>query len=92
VENADEIFRRAEMIVKVKEPQGREIAKLKEGQIVFCYFHFAAAQTYTPSSITGVFGFTAGISFYFSLFLAAIAASRPLRASVSFGSSAKTLR
>ena len=47
VETADEIFRRAEMIVKVKEPQDKEIAKLKEGQIVFCYFHFAASRELT---------------------------------------------
>jgi alanine dehydrogenase len=51
VENADEIFRRAEMIVKVKEPQGGEIAKLKEGQIVFCYFHFAASRELTEGCL-----------------------------------------
>jgi alanine dehydrogenase len=37
-----EIFRRADMIVKVKEPQPSEIRLLRHGQIVFTYFHFAA--------------------------------------------------
>ncbi len=37
-----EIYRRAEMIVKVKEPQPAEIKRLRPGQIVFTYFHFAA--------------------------------------------------
>ncbi len=51
VENVDEIFRRAEMIVKVKEPQGKEITELKEGQIVFCYFHFAASRELTEGCL-----------------------------------------
>ncbi len=51
VGSADEIFRRAEMVVKVKEPQSREIAKLKEGQIVLCYFHFAASRELTEGCL-----------------------------------------
>jgi alanine dehydrogenase len=47
VETAEEIYTRADMIVKVKEPQKTEIAKLREGQIVFCYFHFAASRELT---------------------------------------------
>ena len=42
VRTAGEIYRRADMIVKVKEPQPGEIAALRPGQIVFTYFHFAA--------------------------------------------------
>jgi alanine dehydrogenase len=42
VSGPDEIYARAEMIVKVKEPQPAELAKLRPGQIVFTYFHFAA--------------------------------------------------
>jgi len=38
-----EVFEKAEMIVKVKEPQGNEMMLLRAGQIVFTYFHFAAA-------------------------------------------------
>ncbi|MBI3452425.1 MAG: alanine dehydrogenase [Rhodospirillales bacterium] len=38
---ADEVFARAEMIVKVKEPQPVEIARLRAGQILFTYLHLA---------------------------------------------------
>jgi alanine dehydrogenase len=47
VRTAEEIHAQAEMIVKVKEPQPDEIAALREGQIVFCYFHFAASRDVT---------------------------------------------
>jgi len=39
--NAADIFARAEMIVKVKEPQAVERAMLREGQILFTYLHLA---------------------------------------------------
>lgn len=41
VETAKEIFARAEMIVKVKEPQPGECAMLGEGQILYTYLHLA---------------------------------------------------
>jgi alanine dehydrogenase len=41
VETAKEIFARAEMIVKVKEPQPVECAMLREGQILYTYLHLA---------------------------------------------------
>jgi alanine dehydrogenase len=41
VETADDVFREAEMIVKVKEPVAEEYHRLREGQIVFGYFHLA---------------------------------------------------
>ena len=44
VASSAEIFRRSEMIVKVKEPLPKEIRRLRPGQIVFTYFHFAADQ------------------------------------------------
>lgn len=47
VESAEEIYRRADLIVKVKEPQSSEIARLRPGQILFCYFHFAASRQLT---------------------------------------------
>ncbi len=37
----DEIFGQAEMIVKVKEPQAIERARLRPGQILFTYLHLA---------------------------------------------------
>ena len=39
--SAEEVFKRAEMIVKVKEPQAIERAMLREGQILFTYLHLA---------------------------------------------------
>ncbi len=42
VNSARVLFRRADLIVKVKEPQPSEISLLRAGQIVFTYFHFAA--------------------------------------------------
>ena len=39
--NADVVFEQADMIVKVKEPQPEECAKLKKGQILFTYLHLA---------------------------------------------------
>ncbi len=39
--DADEAFARGEMIVKVKEPQPEEIARLREGQILYTYLHLA---------------------------------------------------
>ena len=42
VASADEVFERAEMIVKVKEPQEVEWKKLRKGQILFTYLHLAA--------------------------------------------------
>jgi alanine dehydrogenase len=41
IEDAAEIFARAEMIVKVKEPQPQECAMLREGQILYTYLHLA---------------------------------------------------
>ncbi len=39
--SASEIFQRAEMIVKVKEPQAVERAMLRPGQVLFTYLHLA---------------------------------------------------
>jgi len=47
VDQAAEIFATAELIVKVKEPQASEIAMLREGQLIFTYFHFAASEPLT---------------------------------------------
>ena len=33
----------ADLLVKVKEPQPDEVARLREGQLLFCYLHLAAA-------------------------------------------------
>ncbi len=41
------VFAAADMIVKVKEPQAHEIARLRKGQILFTYLHLAADKAQT---------------------------------------------
>ena len=41
VANADAVFGRAELIVKVKEPLAVERKKLRRGQVLFAYLHLA---------------------------------------------------
>lgn len=41
VDTAKEVFARAEMIVKIKEPQPEECAMLRPGQILYTYLHLA---------------------------------------------------
>ena len=41
VNTAQEIFARAEMVIKVKEPQPAECAMLRAGQILYTYLHLA---------------------------------------------------
>ncbi len=51
VSSAKDIFRRSDMIIKVKEPQPVEIRMIREDQIVFTYFHFAASRSLTDGMI-----------------------------------------
>ena len=47
IKSAEEIFKKAEIIVKVKEPQMNEVKMIREGQIIFTYLHLAAAKDLT---------------------------------------------
>ena len=47
VEKAEEVWARAEMIMKVKDPIAPEWPLIREGQVLFCYFHFAASEALT---------------------------------------------
>jgi alanine dehydrogenase len=47
VATAGEVFATAAMIVKVKEPQPPEIARLRPGQVLFTYLHLAADKAQT---------------------------------------------
>ncbi|MCL6588640.1 MAG: alanine dehydrogenase [Firmicutes bacterium] len=47
VDSAVEVWSRADFIVKVKEPLPQEFAMIKQGQIIFTYFHFAADKNLT---------------------------------------------
>lgn len=51
IADAAGVFAQADMIVKVKEPQPVEVAMIREGQLVFTYFHFAAAEELTRGMI-----------------------------------------
>jgi len=47
VGTAEAVWRRAEMILKVKEPVESEWPLMRRGQVVFTYFHFAASEALT---------------------------------------------
>jgi alanine dehydrogenase len=55
---ADEVWKRADLVVKVKEPLPQEWPLMRAGQIVFTYFHFAADEPLTravlDSGITAI--------------------------------------
>ena len=51
VESASEVFERAELIVKVKEPQVSEFPMIRKQQAIFTYFHFAADRKLTQAMI-----------------------------------------
>ncbi len=51
IETADRIYAVAEMVMHVKEPQPSEYEMIREGQIVFTYFHFAAAEELTRAMV-----------------------------------------
>lgn len=51
VSSAAEVFARAEMVIKVKEPQPSETAMLREGQVLFTYLHLAADPEQTQALI-----------------------------------------
>ena len=47
----DAVYAKSDMIVKVKEPIPEEYSLIKEDQVVFTYFHFAADQELTEAMI-----------------------------------------
>jgi alanine dehydrogenase len=47
VDDAADVWRRADMIVKVKEPIEREWPHMRRDQVIFTYFHFAASEPLT---------------------------------------------
>src|SRR2546430_678073 len=49
VDSAEEVFSRADMIVKVKEPLEAEFSLLHKGQILFTYLHLAASKPLTEA-------------------------------------------
>ncbi|MFL5488897.1 MAG: alanine dehydrogenase [Gemmatimonadaceae bacterium] len=49
--NADAVWREADMIMKVKEPIKVEWPRMKKGQLIFTYFHFAADKELTLAHV-----------------------------------------
>jgi alanine dehydrogenase len=49
VNGIERIYEEANMVLKVKEPLPEEYALLREGQIVFTFFHFAASRPLTEA-------------------------------------------
>ncbi len=51
IEKPEKIYREAELIVKVKEPQMSEVKMIKENQIIYTYLHLAAAKELTEGLV-----------------------------------------
>ncbi|MGH7672818.1 MAG: alanine dehydrogenase [Gemmatimonadales bacterium] len=49
--SADDVWANAELILKVKEPIEPEWPKMRTGQVLFTYFHFAAAEALTKAVV-----------------------------------------
>ena len=58
IESADDIWARADMIVKVKEPIAPEYPRMREGQLLFTYLHLAPDKELTKQlverKVTGI--------------------------------------
>ena len=51
IETIEEVYDISEMIIKVKEPLKKEYSLIKEGQIIYTYFHFASSLELTKAMI-----------------------------------------
>ncbi len=51
VDSLQEVYKRADMMVKVKEPMPEEYDLIKQDQIIFTYFHFAASEELTKEML-----------------------------------------
>ncbi len=51
VNDVEEVWEKAEMIMKVKEPIALEYPRMREGQVIFTYFHFAAEEALTKAVV-----------------------------------------
>lgn len=52
VASGSDVFQRADLIVKVKEPQPSEYSLVRPGQLLFTYFHFAASRELTDAMLS----------------------------------------
>lgn len=51
MDDVEELWDRSKMIMKVKEPIEVEYPRMKEGQVIFTYFHFAASEALTEAVV-----------------------------------------
>ncbi|MBT4921755.1 MAG: alanine dehydrogenase [Rickettsiales bacterium] len=51
VDTLADVYKNADLILKVKEPQPEELAMIKEGQVIFSYLHLAAEKELTEELI-----------------------------------------
>ena len=51
IENVDEVWAKADLILKVKEPIAPEYPRMRKGQILFTYLHLAASRECTDAII-----------------------------------------
>ncbi|MBT1703493.1 alanine dehydrogenase [Chryseosolibacter indicus] len=51
INNAAEVFAKAEMIIKVKEPIEQEYKLIRKDQLIFTYFHFASYEPLTNAMV-----------------------------------------
>lgn len=49
IDDVEEVWAKSEMIMKVKEPIEVEYDRMREGQVIFTYFHFAANRQLTEA-------------------------------------------
>lgn len=47
--DADELYAKAELVVKVKEPQAGDVSRLRADHLLFCYLHLAAEPKLTDA-------------------------------------------
>ncbi len=51
MDDVEKLWEQSDMIMKVKEPISVEYGRMREGQIIFTYFHFAASRELTEAVI-----------------------------------------
>ncbi|HKJ46833.1 MAG TPA: alanine dehydrogenase [Balneolales bacterium] len=51
IEDVERVWAKSDMIMKVKEPIPVEYPRMREGQIIFTYFHFAASEELTRAVV-----------------------------------------
>lgn len=51
IDDVEELWQRAEMIIKVKEPIEAELKRARKDQLIFTYFHFASSRSLTDAML-----------------------------------------